>query len=134
MAAHTDLGTWGEHYVAGMLSNVAPVKDGKRADLRVLGLEVEVKTARPSKAERDRKHPRYQFCLRREGHHTDMHGDILVLVLADTGECYVIPRDDVPNVRILKLGPQTERLSPYLENWEVIADLVEQEEARCGVE
>lgn len=124
MAAHTDLGAWGEAYVAGKLATAGKVQPGVRADLRFLGLEVEVKTARPSRADPDRRRPRYQFCLRREGHHTDMHGDVLVLVLAPEGTCYVIPREDVPDVRILRLGPRTTRLDPYLENWEVLADLV----------
>lgn len=53
-----------------------------------------------------------------------MHGDVLVLVLADTGRCYVIPREQVPNVRILRIGPRTRRFEAYLENWEVIADVI----------
>jgi hypothetical protein len=128
MARHTELGAWGEDLVRQRLEAVAPVEAGERADLQVEGIEIEVKTARPSRSDRDRRRPRYQFCLRREGHHTDMHGDVLVLVLAPERTCYVIPRAEVPHVRVLKLGPCTERWEPYREAWWVLADLLEARE------
>ncbi|MFP4346434.1 MAG: hypothetical protein ACLFU8_17245 [Anaerolineales bacterium] len=128
MARHTELGAWGEDLVRRRLATVAPVAAGERADLQVEGIEIEVKTSRPSRADQDRRRPRYQFCLRREGHHTDMHGDVLVLVLAPEGTCYVIPRPEVPRARVLKMGPCTERWEPYREAWWVLADLLEARE------
>jgi hypothetical protein len=128
MARHTELGAWGEDLVRQRLEAVAPVDAGERADLRVEEIEIEVKTSCPSRSDRDRRRPRYQFCLRREGHHTDMHGDVLVLVLAPEGTCYVLPREVVPDVRILRLGPQTERWESYREAWWVLADILEARE------
>jgi hypothetical protein len=124
MAAHNDLGAWGENLVRRTLEQVAPVGPGQRADLRCEGLEIEVKTARPSRSDRDRPNPRYQFCLNREGRR-GFRADVLVLVLAPVGTCYVVPAEEVPETRVLKLGPRSTRLAAYEERWEVLADLLE---------
>ncbi len=127
MAAHNDyndLGAWGEALVRQTLEQVAPVEPGQRADLRCEGLEIEVKTARLRRSDKDRPTPRYQFCLHREGR-AGFRADVLVLVLAPEGTCYVVPAEEVPETRVLKLGTRSTRLAAYEERWEVFADLLE---------
>lgn len=79
MSTHTDLGVWGETYVAEKLSAIAPVERSAQSDLRWLGLEIEIKTARASNRG-DSRRPRWQFCLERSGH-TTQRGDVVILVL-----------------------------------------------------
>lgn len=49
MAVHNDLGAWGERVIAQQLGQVGQVQRGQTADLRLAGIEIEVKTARPSR-------------------------------------------------------------------------------------
>lgn len=67
MSVHTALGRWGEEIVAAWLRGAGlPVAPSPIADLRVGGVDVEVKTARASKYDQSGR-PGYQFCLRRAG-------------------------------------------------------------------
>lgn len=124
MSAHTELGAWGEAYVAARLADVAPVEPAQRADLRWMGLEIEVKTARAIRRGDGKGRARWHFCLRRAGH-TEQRGDVVVLVLAETGRCYVIPATALRGQRIVCIGHQTGQFTEYAERWELLADLVE---------
>ena len=128
MSAHTELGAWGEAYVAALLAQVAPVEPAQRADLRWMGLEIEVKTARPTKpTDHHHRRPRYQFLLRKRGH-SEQRGDVVILVLADTRICYVLPAAVVGARRKLVLPVQARKdglWAEYRERWDLLAGLWE---------
>lgn len=123
MSAHTELGTFGEAYVADKLATIAPVERSPCADLRWLGLDIEVKTARASTSGECRR-PRWQFCLERAGH-TTQRGDVVILVLQETRCCYVIPAAALQGRRKLSISPRPGKFTCYAEAWDVLADLLE---------
>lgn len=128
--SHVAIGQYGEALVREMLSSVAPVEDGP-SDMRWMGCDIEVKTARPSNYN-GMGTLGYQFFLRgKRRHKTDYRkADVLVLIGLDCeGQpalCYVLPvemlRDDR---RILKI-PLTgsARLAEYRDAWELLARYV----------
>ncbi len=129
-APHVELGAWGEHLVARLLAQAGQVEPGQHGDLRFEGaVEIEVKAARPSRADRDRKRPRYQFCLRRDGHTNLDDVDAVVLVLYPEATCYVIPAAELPSQRVVKIGPRDSRLADYRERWELLAEILEEKHA-----
>ena len=128
MAAHTELGSWGESLVMAMFREVGiEASRGGPADLVIEGgIALEVKTAKPSKY--DGKRLGFQFCIEREGH-TSLKGAAVVLVCAgDAGiEFFIIPADVVGRRRKLGIGANLEaytgRWANFRGKWEVIAEV-----------
>jgi len=127
MAAHTDTGNYGEALIASKLATIAPVQPAQRADLRWLGLEIEVKTARLSFSDRDRRAGIYNFCLTKPGHTTHEHADVVILVLAETGTAYIIPTADLVGRRKLRLSPRRSKYDVYRDAWELLGGLIPEE-------
>jgi hypothetical protein len=124
MAAHNALGAWGEALVAQTLREAGSVQFGGPADLVFEGVAVEVKTARATAPAGDREHrsPRYRFLLRKVGH-ADLRGQVLVLVLAPAGECFVIPAAAVGARHLISIGVRAGQWEPYRERWETLAEV-----------
>jgi len=137
MAAHNELGRWGEAYVANVLGNLATVRPGRRADLRWLGLEIEVKTARIGHYN---GHGRgYQFCLHRQGQgRRGVQAPVVVLVCVSAEnyrdpDVLVIPRGALGKRRKVNVaasfnGPWAE----YHGRWELLADYIDDGEVQDG--
>lgn len=128
MAEHNELGNFGEYHVWKMLSSVGKVETEAKADLCFYGVQVEVKTSRPTLY--NGKTRGYQFLLSKRGHtdHTKAHVVILVCVgdRGDVAGVFVVPVDHLRKDRqkiTIPLSLET-RLSPYRDNWQVIADYV----------
>jgi len=129
MAAHTDLGNFGEQWIAAILGDIAPVEPGARADLRFLGLELEIKTARP-RPYRSGNDLGYQFCLTRDGHTDHTKADIVILLCLTpdlTIYPYIIPAGQIGDRRKIVIptpDPETYtgQWSPWLAKWEILAN------------
>ncbi len=125
MSAHNDVGHLGEHLVARHLAQVSPVQPGRAADLRFHGVEVEVKTARPTLY--NGRSRGYQFLLKKAGHTNLDNADVVILVCLDD-ECnpvatYVCRANQLRN-RTKVTIPLSLR-SPYnvwRDRWEIIAE------------
>lgn len=128
MAAHNLTGAYGEALIARKLATIAPVQPAHRADLRWMGLEIEVKTARMSFSDRDRRAGIYNFCLTKPGHTDHTAADVVILVLADTGVVYVIPTADLVGRRKLRLSPRRSKYDVYRDAWERLGELIPEEE------
>lgn len=124
MAAHNTTGAYGELLVSRKLSAIAPVQPGRRADLHWLGLEIEVKTAHMTFADKDRRAGVYTFCLSKPGHTDHTRADVVILILADTGAAYVIPAAHLSGMRVLRLSPRRSKYAVYREAWETLAPLI----------
>ena len=122
MSAHNTLGVWGEHYVAAKLATIAPIEPARRADLRWLGVEIEVKTARATRSPQHRA-LRWQFCLHRQGR-AGLQADVVILVLAETERCYIIPATRLHGQRKICIGSRPNQFTDYAEKWETLADLI----------
>lgn len=133
MAAHSTTGAYGELLVARKLSAIAPVQPGRRADLRWLGLEIEVKTAHMSFADKDRRAGVYTFCLNKPGHTDHTRADVVILVLADTRSAYIIPAAHLRDRRVLRLSPRRSKYDVYREAWETLGPLIP-DEALDGID
>jgi len=133
MAAHNAAGALGERRVAQRLETVAPVAtEDVPADLQFCGVDVEVKTATPSRP--NGRTLGYQFCLRKSGHTDIGKAHVVVLVCLDhhmsTRFTYVIPVATLGNRRKLTLPmhPQEDHwLTPYRENWTIIARYIKED-------
>lgn len=130
MAAHTDLGAYGEYLVARTLSEAGPVQPGQRADLRFRDVEIEVKSARPRPYSSDKPDRLgYQFCLEREGH-TRIKAPVVVLLcfssdLTQTTP-FVIPAAEIGQRRKIVIPNDAHQYagmwSPWRDRWDVIAE------------
>ncbi len=127
MAAHNATGAYGELLVSRKLAAIAPVQPGRRADLHWLGLEIEVKTAHMSFADKDRNAGVYIFCLNKPGHTDHTRADVVILVLADTGAAYIIPAAHLRGRRGLRLSPRRSKYDIYREAWESLGPLIPDE-------
>lgn len=127
MAAHNDIGAFGEALTRQTLAQVAPVSPSAVADMAFRGVEIEVKTAKPSLY--NGKTLGYQFKLRDPGHTDFTHADVLVLICLDDNldpvASYVLPTSYLPEMRTKITIPLNLR-SPFnifRERWDVIADV-----------
>lgn len=132
MARHNETGALGEQLVATMLRQARiSVAPSSIADLRVEGVEIEVKTARPSFYRPGRRG--FQFSLERRGH-SQLRAQALVLVAlqeADGDELavfFVIPAAVVAGRRKLAITNHdalaySGRWSAYRGRWETIAEV-----------
>lgn len=125
MGVHNDTGTLGEHLVATHLRQVAPVQAGQAADLRMLDVEIEVKTARPSLYNGHTLG--YQFLLRKPKHTDFRKSDVLVLLCLDSAcepvAVYVVPTANLRNRTKLTIPLSLDtRLATYRNRWDVIAE------------
>jgi len=129
MAAHNDLGIFGEVYVAEMLraAGLGGVSLGGPADVIAEGLTVEVKTSRPT-SYRGRGSRGFQFLLEKDGH-TSIKGDVVVLVCVGPRGglvCYVIPAEAIGSRRKIGVPLNVQEYgglwAPYLEAWDVIEE------------
>lgn len=134
MAAHNELGYAGEAWVATMLRYVAPVEAGQVSDLRFEGLEIEVKTARPTRWGDGRGRRQYQFLLYKRGHTDARPSDAIVLVCMEHPQTprptfFVIPTVEVEDRQKLGIPEDLDNYegqwAPYREQWPVLADLLE---------
>jgi hypothetical protein len=115
MSQHTDLGHWGESFIASLLHQATGIQalSGRQADLNFGGTEIEVKTAKPSNFNGDGAQG-YQFCITREGH-TQLKAPLLILVCVrpwdpENPEVFVIPAKYVrPKLRKIGLPLDTTR-------------------------
>ena len=135
MAPHTDLGRWGEDFIANLLHQATGVRPtpGIRADLNFGGAEIEVKTAKPSDYNGNNKG--YQFCILRKGH-TRLKAPILILICVrlndiNNPDVFVIPARHIrPNRHKITLPLDT---ANYQGQWarfrwalQLIADYADQ--------
>ncbi len=136
MALHNDIGALGERLVAEQLRAVAPVMRGEVADLRFADqVEIEVKTAIPSRPSKKNAHPTYQFCIQRDGR-KGLRAPVLVCVCLDPASLdvatFVIPAQEIEasglkKVRIpYRMGG---RWAAWRDAWHVIAEAMEGEAA-----
>lgn len=129
MAAHNEVGEYGETTVARLLSNVSDVqRPGQRADLRFEGLEIEVKTSTISSCN-GKGITGYQFCLEKTGHTTLEKADVLILVCVSLEpEFFIIPAGIVEQRRKIYIPVNVEQYtgiwSQYRNNWETLAGIV----------
>lgn len=133
MARHNETGALGEHLVATLLRQARiSVAPSSIADLRVEGVEIEVKTARPSFYRPGRRG--FQFSLERRGH-SQLRAQALVLVALQEAEAdgdelavfFVIPAAVVAGRRKLAITNHdalaySGRWSAYRGRWETIAE------------
>lgn len=127
MSVHNDVGAMGEEMVKRHLAQVSPVRPGRAGDLRFHGVEVEVKTARPS-LYNGSSHG-YQFLLNKPGHCNLDGVDVVVLICLDD-DCepvatYVLPAERLRKRKKVTI-PRSLR-SPYnvfQDRWDVIAEAV----------
>lgn len=136
MAAHNDLGTWGEQWVARALYEMTGilVQESPVADLRFLNVDLEVKTARISKY--NGKAPGFQFCIQREGH-TELKAPILILLCVHGPReihAFVIPANHVEDRCKINIPGDVSAYGGiwqnYLGQFERIADYVDAEAYR----
>lgn len=127
MAAHNLTGNYGEALIWQMFAQEnIPVQRGQRADLNVAGVEIEIKTARPS---RYGKTIGYQFLIQKPGHTTHLHAQIVVLLCLDYDNqpraAYVVPTEHIRSDRQKYTVPYTlnTRLAEYADRWELIAEV-----------
>jgi len=136
MALHNDIGALGERLVAEHLRQVAPVMRGEVADLRFADqVEIEVKTAVPSRPSKKQPHQTYQFCIQRDGR-KGLRAPVLVCVCLDPASLevatFVIPAQEIEasglkKVRIpYRMGG---RWAAWRDAWHVIAEAMEGEVA-----
>ncbi len=131
---HTELGVAGEAYVARLLSSAGlQVQFDGPADLTVNGLPVEVKAARPSLYRRNRCRG-YQFCLHRTGKTSLKAPLVILLCYWDTARepvSFIIPADRIGQRRKIVIPSHpwaySGMWSPWYQNWETLADLLEGE-------
>ena len=91
MAAHNRLGHHGERLVTERLAIIGEIEASPCADVRVGGVDIEVKTASISTLNKDRRRG-YQFCLHRDGRRGVRAAYvILVCCSADGPAFYIIP-------------------------------------------
>lgn len=107
MALHNDIGKLGERLVAEHLRQIAPVTQGAVADLRLADLvEIEVKTAVPSRASKGNANPTYQFCIQRDGR-KGLRAPVLVCVCLDPTSLdvvtFVIPAQEIEAAGLKKV-------------------------------
>lgn len=126
MAAHNDVGRFGEALTRALLAQIAPVEVGKAADLRFLDVEIEVKTARPTLY--NGVNPGYQFKLFEVGKTDYRKAAVLVLICLDEANqpiaSYVIPTAHLRPRRKLTIPRNlSTRLEMYRERWDIIADV-----------
>lgn len=128
MSAHNDVGTLGEHLVAQHLAQISPVHPGRDGDLQFHGIEVEVKTARPSLY--NGTHRGYQFLLNKPGH-TNLSGVDVVVLLCLSDDCEPVATYILPVARIRRLRKLTKVTIPlslnspysvFRDRWDVIAE------------
>jgi hypothetical protein len=130
MAAHNDIGAYGETLVMERLAQIAPVAPGSMADVLFMNCEIEVKTARPSRYNGKRSLG-YQFSLRRPGH-SEVRAPVVVLVCLPLSSpeytAFVIPAEKLEGLAKVAVPLDIEGYAglwaPYRERWEVIADFV----------
>jgi hypothetical protein len=126
MSAHTDVGKYGERWVAQMLSQAGRVSMGGPADLEFEGVALEVKTARLS-AINGRGERGYQFCLRRDRGKTNYaKADVVVLVplsrACQPRAAFVIPVRDIDECKKIAILPDLSgKWEPYRNRWDLIA-------------
>jgi len=131
MAAHNDIGAYGETLVMERLAQIAPVAPGRVADVRFMDCEIEVKAARPSRYNGRYGDWGYQFSLRRPGH-SELRAPVVVLVCLPLSSpeytAFVIPADKLDGLAKVAVPLDVEGYeglwAPYRERWEVIADFV----------
>jgi hypothetical protein len=134
MALHNDVGMAGERWVAEHLRQVGQVVHGKVADLRLADcVEIEVKTALPSRPSKKNRHQTYQFCIQRDGRR-GLRAPVLVCVCIDpnrwTTTAFVIPAREVVEGGIKKVRIPRDvdgyagRWAAYREAWAMIADVI----------
>lgn len=125
MAAHNELGAWGEAYVAHRIQTElgGQVCAGIFADLRWQGVEIEVKTAKPS-IYNGQKARGFQFCIKRRGRQ-GLLGEVLVLVHVVKGKpvtSLVIPAKDVGQRSMIKVpfDIASSRYAAYENQWPLL--------------
>lgn len=134
MAHHNDLGVWGEELIAAHLEQAAPVTRGKVADLRLADqLEIEVKTAVPSRPSKRNTRPTYQFCVQRDGRN-GLRAPVLVCVCVDPATLavttFVIPAAEITTTQIKKVRIPYDvehyqgRWAAYRDAWHVLVEAV----------
>lgn len=134
MALHNDIGKLGENLVAEHLRAVAPVEKGEKADLRLGGqIEIEVKTAIPSRPTKGNRRLTYQFCVRRDGR-KGLRAPVLVCVCIDPARLattrFVIPAWEIEDAGLKKVRIPYDveqykgRWATYREAWGVLAEAV----------
>lgn len=134
MGAHNDVGAFGEALTRYTLAQVAPVQDGRVADLLCLGVEVEVKTATPSLYNGQTRG--YQFLLRKKGHTDHRKADVIVLICLDEElrplAVYVVPAVRLQNCSKVTI-PRSLRtpFGVFRDRWDVIADAYVQKWAQA---
>jgi hypothetical protein len=127
MSAHTDVGKYGEVWVARVLARVGHVQMGGPADLEFEGVALEIKTARLSIINGHGARG-YQFCLRRDGGKTDYRkADVLILIalnqVCQPKAVFVIPVDDIDENKKITMPPDlSSEWAPYLDRWDLLAD------------
>ncbi len=128
MAAHTELGAWGEALIVEMFRQVGiEAQRGGPADLLIEGgIALEVKTAKPSKY--DGKHSGFQFCIDRAGHTSLKAAAVILVCVGDAGpEFFIIPAREVGNRRKLGVGVDLAeykgRWAAFRDKWDVIAEV-----------
>lgn len=135
MAIHNDIGALGERLVAAQLGAVAPVTRGAVADLRLDDrIEIEVKTAVPSRPSKKNRRMTYQFCIRRDGRN-GLRAPVLVCVCLDPQslavETFVIPAREITasGLKKVRIPYDVEgyagRWAEWRNAWHVIAEVVE---------
>lgn len=134
MAEHNLLGQLGEYIVSRILGQIADVKPGQVADLRLAGTEIEVKTAKPSLY--NGSDFGFQFCIRRVGH-AELRAPVVILVcvhdaaigLASPLDFFIIPAAEIGDQHKLviyyheDMAKYQGRWSPWYQNWEVLANV-----------
>lgn len=128
MAAHTELGSWGESLVMAMFREVGiEASRGGPADLVIEGgIALEVKTARPSKY--NGRRAGFQFCIQRDGHTSLKAAAVVLVCVGDEGpEFFIIPAAEIEGRRKLGIGANLEgytgRWANFRGKWEVIAEV-----------
>ena len=131
MAAHNEIGAYGETLVMERLAQIAPVAPGRVADVRFMDCEIEVKAARPSRYNGRNGDWGYQFSLRRPGH-SELRAPVVVLVCLPLTcpeyTAFVIPADKVAGLAKIAVPLNVAEYegiwAPYRERWEIIAEFV----------
>ena len=128
MSLHNDVGAFGEALTRETLAQIAPVQDGQAADLRFCGMEIEVKTARPSLYNGQTRG--YQFLLKKR----DQYGvtnfrkaDVLVLICLnealDPVATYVLPTALLRDRKKITIPASlSTRYDVFRNRWDVIAE------------
>lgn len=131
MATHNEVGARGEFEVYSILSQIGTVSFDAKADLCFEGVEIEIKTARPSRYANRENGYHYQFCLQKKGHTNFTKADVLILICLDMQgkprTAFVIPTEQLRRDRKKLTIPYSldTRLNSYRERWEVIAQYAE---------